>query len=191
MTAPLPIRVGLPPAGLERRLQAFVLDRVLAWGLAGLAWWWVPAVPVPSGPGEAAVALLLVTALAEVALALPLGVLGVSPGSATRGLRLVHRSSGRPIGLAPGLARAGLLTAALVPTAGAGAAALGWSAATDPGRRRRGWHDRWTGGVVVDARPGPRVAPAREGRAAMVNLTALRLAPGPDLPLPAPGHRDP
>lgn len=176
-----PSRAGLPAAGLARRLEAFALDRLLGWGAVVLGWW-VAGAPTPATPAGVLLGVLVLTAVVEVALAVPLGLRGVSPGGAARGLRLVHPATADPIGLGPALARAAIAALALLPTAGLGAAALAWSAVTDPGRRRRGWHDRWTGAVLVDERMATPPEPDDAERpAGLVNLTAARLAPGPEV----------
>lgn len=170
---------GRAPADLGHRLEAFVLDRLAAWPSVTLAWWAVGAVPPAPGTAHVAVLALAVLLGAEVALAVPLGLRGVSPGRALRGVRLVDAATGRPPGLVPALARAGMLAASLLPSAGLGAAALGWTAALDPGGRRQAWHDRLTGTAVV-AVAAPEVAtpvPEPGPPPGLLNLTTRGLAP--------------
>lgn len=159
----------------ERRLVAFALDRVLAWG--------VPlAVLVAAGPLAGLAAWLAVTA----ALVLLLGATGSSPGRAATGLRVVDAASGAPIGPTRALLRTVVVGVATVPTVGLGAAVLARTVLTDPGGRRRGWHDLRAGSVVVDVRPAPVVA-AEEAPApapGLVNLTTLRLAPPAEAVVP-------
>ncbi|MFN8193267.1 MAG: RDD family protein [Nocardioidaceae bacterium] len=169
----------LPPAGLDRRFSAFALDRAVAWtldaGLVALVWWRVGS----RGHAVSGVVLaVLAVALVTLAFGLLLGLRGTSPGRAAAGLRVVGADTGEPLGVGPALARVAVLAAATLPTFGIGTASLAWTAVADPSGRRRGWHDRLTGSVVVDVRPRP-VEPAEEPPAPrqIVNLTALRLVP--------------
>lgn len=169
-----------PPADLEQRFRALVVDRVLGLGLLGLGCW--PAARAWQA-GRPATAFLLVAVVALVVwlmAALLEAATGATPGKALVRVRTLQPDSRRPGGLGRGLARAAVLGAAGWPTAGIGLALLGWSAATDPSGRRRGWHDLVGGVVVVDVRPRP----PEEGPAAepLVNLSALGLA--------APGTAD-
>jgi len=123
-----------------------------------------------------------------------LGVLGTSPGKAAMGLRLVAADTGRPVGFGPALLRTVVLGLAGLPTFGVGVAMLAWTAVSDGGHRRRGWHDYLTGSMVTDVRPAPPEVQvdALEQPRPIVNLTALRLAPvaasGPGV-RPVPGSR--
>ena len=170
-----------PPAELDRRLYAFTLDRLVVWSLDALAvvvahHLLIGRDHVVTGVAAAVVAVLLV----GLGLALLLGLRGISPGKAALGLRLVHHETGAPVGVGPALVRSLVLGVSALPTAGLGAATLAWTAVTDRGRRRRGWHDHLAGSIVVDVRPVP---VGREEVAAaprqVVNLTALRLVPAP------------
>lgn len=180
---PPPRGVG-EPADLERRLHAFVVDRVLAWTVvAAAAYLVLRHVVDPDRPvvGVAVVAALVVAVGAV--LAVPLGLTGSTPGLAAGGLRLVDVRTGAPLGVTRAMRRQLLLGLATVPTCGLGVAVLAWTVATDPGGRRRGWHDRVTGSEVVAVRASRRPAeleedvPEEAGPRHVVNLTALRLAP--------------
>ncbi|WP_296603023.1 RDD family protein, partial [Nocardioides sp.] len=189
---PLP-RDAREPADLERRLHAFVVDRVLAWTVVAAAYLVLRHVVGPDRPivGVAVVAALVVAVGAV--LAVPLGRTGSTPGLAAVGLRLVDVRTGAPLGVTRAMRRQLLLGLATVPTCGLGVAVLAWTAATDPGGRRRGWHDRVTGSEVVavpashhPAEPEEDV-PEEAGPRHVVNLTALRLAPV----VPAASHAAP
>ncbi|WP_299050427.1 RDD family protein [uncultured Nocardioides sp.] len=179
-----------PPAGLERRFLAFTLDRLVAWtayaGFGVLAWWvfWRDGETWP-GVGVLLGGVVLVAG----GLAVLAGLTGTSPGRAATGLRLVDADSGEPLGVGRSLLRALVLGAATLPTFGFGVATLAWTAVSDPGHRRRGWHDRRTGSVVVDTRPPPEEddEEVEELPRQMVNLTAMRLVPSTSsAPAPAP-----
>jgi uncharacterized RDD family membrane protein YckC len=170
---------ALPPAGPDRRLYAFVIDRAVAWTLdavlVAVAWWQVGSRgQAVLGVALAAIAVLLVTG----AFAVLLGLRGTSPGRALMGLRVVRPDGDAPIGVGRALLRSLVLALATLPTFGFGAASLAWTAVMDPGGRRRGWHDKVADSVVVDVRPEPAgpVPDAPEPRP-IVNLTAMRLVP--------------
>lgn len=188
MSADAATATTLPAAGLERRFYAFAIDRLLVWsGYAGvgyLAWrFLIDRDRLWAGVGAVLGGVLLVGLL----LAVVLGLWGSSPGKAAVGLRVVRHEDGRPIGVGAALLRALVRGLAGVPTFGLGVAALAWTAVTDPGGRRRGAHDRLCGSVVVDVRPAPVVEEVvEEGPRQVVNLTAMRLLPGP-APVPDPG----
>jgi uncharacterized RDD family membrane protein YckC len=177
MVAPDP--ATLPAAGLDRRFYAFVIDRMVAWTVVGLVAWGAYQLLVTRG-GLGAGLLIVLGALLLVgfAFALVLGTLGTSPGKSALGLRAVQATSGAPIGVLPALQRTLILGVATLPTFGLGVATLAWTAVSDPGGRRRGWHDLVTGSVVVDVRPVPE-PPVEEEPAPrqVVNLTAMRLVP--------------
>ncbi|HWJ11769.1 MAG TPA: RDD family protein [Nocardioides sp.] len=176
--------VMFPPAVLDRRFSAFVLDRVVAWGLSGAVGYAVWALLDTSVP----VALLSAVGcdvVLGIVLAVLTGTTGVTPGKAAVGLRVVRRGTGRPIGVLAALGRYVVLGLAGVPTLGLGLATLAWTAAADPGRQRRGLHDRIGDAVVVDIRPGPAAPEEEDDRPQqIVNLTALRLMPVAPSPLP-------
>ncbi|MEN8671911.1 RDD family protein [Nocardioides sp.] len=182
--------VTYPAAELDRRFYAFVLDRLLAWGLfagAGyLAWrFLIDADRAPAGAAAIVGTVLLVSLVYGVLL----GVAGVSPGKALVGLRVVGYDDGRPIGVPQALLRTAVLGIFTLPTAGLGLATLAWTAVMDPEGRRRGGHDRMSNAVVVDVRPVPEVDLDSDRRPRqIVNLTAMRLMPTPSAePVPAPG----
>lgn len=124
-------RLGLPAqgpgavAGLGRRLLAFVLDLLLSTALAALF-------TLPRPPGNWS---LLVWAVLTV---LPTAVVGVTPGMAVLGLRVVRLETGRPVGVLRALLRTVLLFFVLP------AVVLN----TD----RRGLHDLVANSVVLRAR---------------------------------------
>ncbi len=183
-------------ADLDRRFRAYVVDLLLAGGLAlglGLA--------IQRGvPDERDALALLLTLVGVVGvcagLAVLLGTTGRTPGLATAGLRVVSAVDGRPIGVGRALARVLLVALATVPC-GLGVVALAWTALTDPAHRRRGWHDRLVASVVVEEQPPSAMEPERSGAPSVVNLTAARLvrarrttvAPGPAAARPAVATR--
>lgn len=169
-----------PVAQLERRFVAFVVDRLLAWGLltaVGVGTAVLVSDDVRAVVGAVAGAMVLVWLV----LAIVLGVTGSSPGKAMTGLRVVHHGTGTPIGVGPALLRSFVLGASGLPTFGIGVATLAWTAVEDRGRQRRGWHDHLTDTVVVDVRPVADVADTGvdDGPRHIVNLTAMRLVPAP------------
>lgn len=180
-----------PVAGLDRRFYAFVLDRLIGWGLVAAAVWAAYELffrDDEAWPGIALVAgaVLLVWLVFGVAL----GVTGATPGKAAAGLRAVHDGTGTPVGVGRALLRGAVLGVATLLTFGIGLATLAWTAVADPGHRRRGWHDRLARSVVVDVRPPPEsVEPADSGPRHVVNLTAMRLVPAPAPPAPSPTPR--
>jgi hypothetical protein len=112
-------------------------------------------------------------------------------------LRVVRRTTGRPIGVAPAIGRALVLGIAGLPTVGLGWATLAWTAAMDPSRQRRALHDRIGDAIVVDVRDRPvetdldadDVRPQQ-----IVNLTAMRLVPAPpvvEMSVPTPATPTP
>lgn len=180
-----------PAADLERRFYAFVADRALVWSGAGAAAGLMARLTGPdsSGPAIAVVALLVGAALAG-ALAVALGRTGTTPGHALAGVRVVAEGAGTPIGVPAALRRQLALEIAGLPSLGLGAVALAWSAAADPSRRRRAWHDHLVGSVVVDVPSEPRAQPEAGPQPGVVNLTALRLVPAPAEPRPPVAPRD-
>lgn len=169
----------LPAADPDRRFYAFVLDRLLTWSVVGLVAWASYALLIERGGVGAGTMLILGTVLLVLAvLVVLLGRSGTSPGKAALGLRVVDAETGEPIGVLAALQRTLILAVATVPTFGLGAATLAWTAVMDPGRKRRGWHDRVAGSVVVDTRPAPEPeAVAAESPRQVVNLTAMHLVP--------------
>lgn len=174
-----------PAADLERRFTAFAVDRLLGWGVAAgiaVAVWQLGGTSVP-------VALLVfvgVAVLLGIITAVLLGTTGLTPAKAMLGLRVVRQSDGARIGVGSALTRVLVLGVAGLPTLGLGAATLGWTAAMDPGRRRRGLHDRIGDAIVVDVRPRPELEDLPDEQPQqLVNLTAMRLLPSP--PTPAQG----
>ncbi|WP_193605588.1 RDD family protein, partial [Nocardioides dongkuii] len=173
-----------PAAGLERRFHAFTLDRLVAWALdaAGIAAAYL--LLVERGRTAAGVAAMVGTVLlVSLAYAVLLGLRGTSPGRAAVGLRVVDATTGTPIGVGRALLRTAVLGVATLPTFGLGVATLAWTAVMDVGARRRGWHDHLARSVVVDVRPAPvEVVEEAPAPRAIVNLTAMRLAPRAQTP---------
>lgn len=187
MTHPAAVEAALPPADLDRRFYAFVVDRLIAWGLVGvvgfLAWrTWIDDDEVLTGVAVIVAALLVVSLVFSAVV----GLTGLSPGKALLGLRVVRLRDGRPVGVGHAVIRTALLGVLTLPTAGIGLAALAMTAVLDPSGRRRGGHDRMSGAVVVDVRPQAEQDADDELPRQIVNLTALRLAPVGAAPAPAP-----
>ena len=182
-----PVTTTRPVAGMDRRFQAFAIDRLVeavVIGVVGLLVWLVvgevwPTVWACVGAG---VVLWLVMAVV-------LGVSGTSLGKRAVGLRVVHHGTGTPIGVGPALLRSFVLLVSGIPTFGIGLATLAWTAVEDRGRERRGLHDHWASSVVVDERPVVATAGEAVDQAPrhVVNLTAMRLVPAPAAPpVPTP-----
>ncbi|MCG8152856.1 hypothetical protein GUY44_20405, partial [Pimelobacter simplex] len=112
---------------MDRRFTAFLVDRVLGWGLgaAAAAGVWL----VSDDVLMAVLAFAGVVVLVGLVLAIVLGTTGRTPGKALAGLRVVRRSTGRPIGVLPAIGRALALGVAGLPTVGLGWATLAWTAA--------------------------------------------------------------
>jgi uncharacterized RDD family membrane protein YckC len=173
---------GPPPAAeLDRRFYAFTIDRLVAWVVdaivALLAWRYL----IDRDRVLVGVLVILATVvLVGAVLAVVLGLTGSSPGKAAVGLRVVDDATGRPVGVGRGLLRQLILGVATLPTFGLGVATLAWTAAMDPGGRRRGWHDKVTHCEEVDVRPVPIETVTEDRRPRhVVNLTAMRLVPAP------------
>ena len=177
-------RLSYPAAELDRRFYAFAIDRLLAWAVYAGASYAAYRFLIEPGDTWAGIGVIVgVVLLVGLAFAVVLGVAGVSPGKALVGLRVVRHVDGRPIGVPAAVLRTLVLGVAALPTFGLGVATLAWTAVMDAGGRRRGAHDRLSGGVVVDVRPQP--APeeeADERPRQIVNLTAMRLMPVPQEP---------
>lgn len=169
-----------PPAGLDRRFYAGVVDRLVSWSVVAVAGG-VAHRAASDGSTMTWIGVALgVAALVLLAHSAAVGLAGVSPGKAVTGLRVVDAEAGTPIGLGRAALRVLVLAVAGLPTVGLGLAALAYTAVSDPDGGRRGWHDRLVGSVVVDLRPEPEpaVAEQEEPPRQVVNLTAMRLASG-------------
>jgi uncharacterized RDD family membrane protein YckC len=195
MAGPHVETTAYPAADLDRRFHAFLIDRLLAWGVYAAAGWVAWAAWFRNDsilPGVLLVlGVVLVVGLASAAV---VGVTGTSPGRAATGLRVVQVGTGTPIGVGPALLRALIVGAATLPTFGLGVATLAQTAALDPTRQRRGWHDRLARSIVVDVRPAPAdTETVGEAPRPIVNLTAMRLVPArpADLQPPAPAPKAP
>ena len=195
MTEPAPhavvVDATFPVASLDRRFYAFTLDRVIAWTVYLLVGWFAWAAFLDDDrvvPGLVVLAgAVLVVGLG---FAILLGRTGLSPGKALLGLRAVHHGTGTPIGVGRAAERAVILGLAGLPTFGIGLATLAWTAMTDPGRQRRGWHDHVARSVVVDVRPvSPDEVAPDSGPPHVVNLTAMRLVPSAPPAEPPAGPR--
>jgi uncharacterized RDD family membrane protein YckC len=169
----------LPAADLDRRFYAFVIDRLVAWTAVGAVAWAASNFLISrGGVGAGFLVIVGVLLLVGLGLAVAQGLTGTSPGKAALGLRVVHVGTGTPIGVLRAIQRALILGVATLPTCGLGVTTLAWTAVTDPGRMRRGWHDLVTSSVVVDVRPPPEEpAVTEEQPRQIVNLTAMRLVP--------------
>jgi uncharacterized RDD family membrane protein YckC len=182
-----------PAAELDRRFYAFVVDRLIAWGLyAGAAYlaYRLFFDDDRTWPGIGLIAGVVI--VVGLIFAMLLGVAGVSPGKAVAGLRVVHHETGTPIGFGRALLRTVILGIAALPTFCLGVATLAWTAVMDPGGWRRGWHDHASRAVVVDIRPVPVDQEVEESRPRqIVNLTAMRLMPSPAEPAAAPAPAPP
>src|SRR4051794_37724496 len=181
-------------AGADRRFYAFVIDRIIAWGIfAGEAYVAYVTLIEPghlwTGIGAIAGTVLLVGLITS----LLVGLYGLTPGKAMVGLRVLSAEDARPIGVPRAVLRTFLLGAATLPTLGFGVAALAWTAMVDPSGWRRGWHDLVTRTVVVDGRPRAAAEePQDEAPRQVVNLTAMRLVPASPTPprrVPTRGKR--
>ena len=185
------VATTFPPASLDRRFYAFTLDRLIAWTLYLLVGWFAWSAFLDDDrvvPGLAVLAGAVV--VVGLGFAVVLGLTGLSPGKALLGLRAVHHGTGTPIGVGRAAVRAVILGLAGLPTFGIGLATLAWTAMTDPGRQRRGWHDHVARSVVVDIRPVPADEVAEDdGPPHIVNLTAMRLVPSAPPPEPVAGPR--
>lgn len=189
MSAPAPTdATTYPPAELDRRFYAFTVDRLVAWGVYAvaslLAWWFL----IDEGRAWAGVGVIVgVVLVVSLVFGLLLGLRGTSPGRGLLGLRVVHETTGAPIGVPAALLRTLVLGVAALPTFGFGLATLAWTAVMDRSGQRRGAHDKLTHAVVVDVRPVPVVVEevaAAPGQ--VVNLTAMRLVPAPPPALTPP-----
>ncbi|MDQ6522745.1 RDD family protein [Nocardioides sp. LHD-245] len=178
-----------PPAEMERRFTAAVIDRALGWAVAAAAALAVWRLVEPDSAWLLVLTFVGVAVLVGLVLAVLVGATGRTPGKAATGLRVVRRTTGEPIGVGAGLLRTLVLGIAGLPTAGLGLATLAWTAAMDPSRQRRGLHDRIGDAVVVDVRPQEVEEAAEVARPQqIVNLTAMRLLPSPveERPDPTP-----
>jgi uncharacterized RDD family membrane protein YckC len=188
-----PTFTSYPVAPLERRFYAFVIDRLIGWGLVAAACWAAYELFFSDDRPWAGVALIVAAvALVWVLFAVALGSSGATPGKAVLGLRAVHFGLGSPIGVGRALLRGLVLGVATLPTLGIGLATLAWTAVMDPARQRRGWHDKVARSVVVDVRPEPvEAVEADSGPRHVVNLTAMRLVPASQPAVPQPERPQP
>ncbi|HET6938885.1 MAG TPA: RDD family protein, partial [Nocardioides sp.] len=183
-------------ASPDRRFYAFVIDRVIAWGIfAAEAYAAYVALIEPGHLWTGVAAIAGTVLLVGLITSMLVGLYGLTPGKAMLGLRVLSAEDARPIGVPKAMLRTFLLGVATLPTLGFGAAALAWTAMVDPSGWRRGWHDLRTGSVVVDvrARPVPEERDDEPPRQ-VVNLTAMRLVPASPTPprrIPTRGKRPP
>ncbi|WGX95661.1 RDD family protein [Nocardioides sp. L-11A] len=191
---PPPVGAGAssPPAEMERRFTAAVIDRVLGWAVAAAAAFAVWRLVDPDSAWLLVLTFVGGAVLVGLVLAVLVGATGRTPGKAATGLRVVRRTTGEPIGVGAGLLRTLVLGVAGLPTACLGLATLAWTAAMDPTRQRRGLHDRIGDALVVDVRPQQvEEAPEVERPQQIVNLTAMRLLPSPVEERPVTARPDP
>ena len=176
-------------AGRDRRFYAFVIDRILAWGIyVGESYVAYTSLIEPGRLWSGVVAIAGTVLLMGLITSMLVGLYGLTPGKALLGLRVLSAEDALPIGVPRAVLRTFLLGAATLPTVGFGAAALAWTAMVDPSGWRRGWHDLRAGSVVVDVRRRPVIEePDEEAPRQVVNLTAMRLVP----PSPTPPRRVP
>lgn len=170
----------MPLAGLDRRFYAFALDRLVAWPVLAVAGLVGYRVSWREGGVWTGVLLLLLGVVAVgVGSAALLALRGATPGKSVLGLRVVDVESGGALGFVPALKRTVVVGLAGLPSFGLGVATLAQTAVLDPDHRRRGWHDRVAGSLVVDVRPPAASEPAEvdEGPRQVVNLTAMGLTP--------------
>jgi uncharacterized RDD family membrane protein YckC len=184
---------AFPAAGLDRRFYAFAIDRAVAWGLQGGAAWFARAFFLDHGHTGTGIGVIVGAVLGVgLAFAVVQGLTGLTPGKALLGLRTVRSGTGGPLGVGRAVLRGLVLWAATLPAFGLGLATLAWTAVSDPGRQRRGWHDQVSGSIVVDTRPAaPEVEVEEQGPRQVVNLTAMRLVPAPPAPEPTPAPAPP
>jgi uncharacterized RDD family membrane protein YckC len=183
-------------ATADRRFYAFVVDRLLLWGLYAAAAYAAWVLFLDDDRLWAGIGLIAgVVVLLWLVLSLLVGRYGVTPGKALLGLRVLSAEDARPVGTAKALLRNLVLGVATLPTVGFGLGALAWTAMMDPTGWRRGWHDLRSGTVVVDVRPVPvEDEPEEEAPRQVVNLTAMRLVPASPTPprrVPTRGKRPP
>ena len=101
---PPPLAAGdLRPAEMERRFTAFVIDRAVGWGVAAAAAVGVWRLVDPDNGAVVVLTFLGVAALVGLVLAVLVGTTGLTPGKAATGLRVVRRTTGRPIGVGAAL----------------------------------------------------------------------------------------
>jgi uncharacterized RDD family membrane protein YckC len=194
--APVELTTDHLVASPDRRFYAFVIDRIIAWGIyAGEAYAAYVALIEPGHLWTGVAAIAGTVLLVGLITSMLVGLYGLTPGKAMLGLRVLSADDARPIGVPKAMLRTLLLGLAGLPTLGFGAAALAWTAMVDPSGWRRGWHDLRTGSVVVDVRPGPVVEEQDdEAPRQVVNLTAMRLVPASPTPprrVPTRGKRPP
>lgn len=181
-------------AGRDRRFYAFVVDRIIVWGILGAVAYAAYVALIEPGHLWAGIAAIAGTVLLVwLVTSMLVGLYGLTPGKAMVGLRALSAEDARPVGVLRAMLRTLILGVATVPTLGFGAAALAWTAMVDPSGWRRGWHDLRTGTVVVDVRPRPAAEqPEEEPPRQVVNLTAMRLVPASPTPprrVPTRGKR--
>ena len=178
----------VPPAELDRRFYAFVLDRLAAGTVDAVGVLLAYRFLVDGGRVLLGVVVaVLGVVVVGAALAVVLGLTGSSPGNVALGLRVVSPGTRTPIGVGRALLRQAIVGLATLPTFGLGLATLAWTAAMDAGGRRHGWHDRVARSEVVDVRPVPaEIAEEAPAPQAVVNLTAMRLVPALATPAPPP-----
>lgn len=184
---------GAVPASAGKRALAYVIDVLAAFLLGGAflaagAW---QSLRAPAGDGVPRGATTLVLVGGGLLLALGLaqwwyhGTRGATLGKALVGLRTVDADTARPIGMGRALLRA-LVVAAGTLALGVGQIVVLASPLFDAGGRRRGWHDKAVGALVVDVVAGVDPARVRAGEEAVTTRLDGLLAPVAAVDLPAP-----
>ena len=111
-----PVASDVRVADLDRRFYAFVVDRLVGWGLDAVVAVVVGRPLWSHGHRSLAVLVVVATVLAVGLLfSLVLGVTGATPGRRLFGLRLVDTGTGEPIGVGPAVLRTSVLGLAAVP----------------------------------------------------------------------------
>lgn len=178
LATPSTAPVAFPPAELDRRFSAFIIDRAIGWGLAAAVAFAMWRLTGSDSVGSAVLGFVGAVVVLGLVAAVVTGMTGMTPGKAAVGLRVVRRSDGRAVGVGPAIGRAAALGVAGIPTVGLGLATLAWTAAADPSRQRRGLHDHIGDAIVVDVRPMPDEIDEVDDRPQQIaNLTAMRLVP--------------
>ncbi|WP_372595043.1 RDD family protein [Actinotalea sp.] len=168
---------GSVPATVRRRLVTLLIDGVAALVLGGgllvggLAGQWRPdgTLGPPTAVTLVGAVVLLLFAITQWAL---LGTTGRTVGGLLTSQRVVDQDSAGPIGLRRALLRClVVLLSCVVPVLGP--VLLVSSSAWDPRRRRRAWHDRIAGTVVLDLVVGLDPRTARSGAVAATTAGLL------------------
>src|SRR3954468_14892731 len=108
-------------AGADRRFYAFVIDRLIAWGVCGGEAYVAYTSLIEPGRLWAGVAAIAGTVLMVGLLtSMMVGLFGLTPGKALVGIRVLSFEDARPIGIWRAILRTLLLGVATLPTLGFG-----------------------------------------------------------------------